>query len=92
MKHFIFLAVFLYVTILAADVWENPAYIDAVKKYYETVDRAKLSYLRAVEVFAGKCYVSFGVCIRMLHRSISGVRCILVEYDFISRDVSLTPR
>ena len=44
------------------------------------------------KVFAGKCYVSFGVCIRMLHRSISGVRCILVEYDFISRDVSLTPR
>ena len=50
MRNLIFLAVFLFCGIgIAADVWENPSYVDAVKKYYELVDKAKLSYQNDLE-------------------------------------------
>lgn len=50
MRLLFFLAVFLICGIVtAADVWENPSYVEAVKKYYETTDRAKLTYQNELE-------------------------------------------
>lgn len=51
MKRFIFVLLILFFTstFIAVDVWKNSSCVEAIKKYYETVDKAKSPYQSELE-------------------------------------------